>query len=204
MKATCCNWCGCSVLSSQGHNHIGDEFIVVGGYDSTPGNGEGALDDMDRYSFILCEFCLDHLFQMFRVPPNVEPEWGGSPIQFRPAHVRVKEDAWRHQKVRFLVEEKRRSDLRPSSTHESALVSGALDAQADAEKRLFAVQGQLEALRREHDENVRIAQEQGALWALDADWDAVVAHGFSPGAIPDPGERGRVAARICAKRRRKG
>lgn len=137
MKATCCNWCGCSVLSSQGHNHIGDEFIVVGGYDSTPGNGEGALDDMDRYSFILCEFCLDHLFQMFRVPPKVEPELGGGPIQFRPAHVRVKEDAWRHQKVRFLVEEKRRSDLRPSSPHESALVSGALDAQADAEKRLF-------------------------------------------------------------------
>lgn len=126
------------MLSSEGHNHMGEEFIVVGGYDSTPGNGEGALDDMDRYSFVLCEFCLDHLFQMFRVPPKVEPEWGGGPIQFRPAHVRVKEDAWRKQKDRFFAEEKRRADARPSSTHESALVAGALDAQADAEKRMFA------------------------------------------------------------------
>lgn len=192
MKATCCNWCGCSVLSSEGHNHIGEEFVVVGGYDSTPGNGEGALDDMDRYSFVLCEFCLDHLFQMFRVPPKVEPEWGGGPIQFRPAHVRVKEDAWRKQKDRFFAEEKRRADARPSSTHESALVAGALDAQADAEKRLFAAQSQIEALRLE----LRKAQEQGVLWALEA-------CDVAPDCLSTISTREHVVARICAERRRK-
>lgn len=49
----------------------------------------------------------------------------------------------------------------------------------------------------------RRMQEQGALWVLDADWRAVELHGFSPGAIPDAGERVRVAARRCAEARAK-
>ena len=39
-----------------------------GGYESTPGNGHGALDDITTYHFSLCEFCLDWLFSKFMLP----------------------------------------------------------------------------------------------------------------------------------------
>lgn len=110
-RAPRCNWCGCSCASPEGHNYIGETLRVRGGYDSTPGNGHGALDDGDEYSFTLCEFCLDHLFTQFRQPPTVVP-----PIAFRPAAVRVRDDAWRGGKDAFYAEQDRRAMAREGRT----------------------------------------------------------------------------------------
>ena len=72
-----CNLCGLSCVigpsespASGPHGLI--EATVTGGYESTPGNGCGALDDMVRHSFSLCEFCLDWLFSKFNVPVAVD------------------------------------------------------------------------------------------------------------------------------------
>lgn len=105
--APTCNWCGCSCMTKGGRNHIGEKFEVVGGYDSTPGNGEGALDDCSVYHFALCEFCLDHLFTLFRLPPEVN--FSGEAEPFRPAAQRVRVDEWRKGKDEFFVEQARRA-----------------------------------------------------------------------------------------------
>jgi hypothetical protein len=84
------------------------EQIVTGGYNSTPGNGEGALDDMTEYSFSLCEFCLDHLFARFVVPPEVHCLIDDKIDPWRPATQRVTEDDWRKTKEKFFQKAGRR------------------------------------------------------------------------------------------------
>lgn len=75
---------------------------VIGGYNSTPGNGEGALDDCTRYTFSICEFCLDWLFTAMRVPPKVQSIHDRYPQEvYRSAAQRVKEDEWRKAKEEF-------------------------------------------------------------------------------------------------------
>jgi len=108
---------------------------VMGGYWSTPGNGEGALDDTIAYKFSLCEFCCDWLFSQFKIPPAMRdymaPQGDGSdwgvflfPEEakavdeavrkevFRPAEQRVREDDWREEKEEYFVEAKRRDMAR--------------------------------------------------------------------------------------------
>lgn len=110
---------------------------VVGGYNSTPGNGAGALDDMTRHNFSLCEFCLDWLFQQFKIPLSVDDPMNDylmqegetmeealdtrgfvqllprpQPESWRPAAQRVEEDEWRKSKEEFRKEYARRSLLR--------------------------------------------------------------------------------------------
>ena len=84
---------------------------VVGGYNSTPGNGNGALDDMTGYRFSLCEFCLDHMFSQFRTPPKLIGyicSEEGVELEgevFRPAEQRVREDGeWRPMRESFYKE----------------------------------------------------------------------------------------------------
>lgn len=86
---------------------------VVGGFDSTPGNGSGALDDTCEYTFSLCEFCLDWLFTQFKIPPEVRclSDYGEME-PWRPAAQRVAEDDWRKGKQRFYDEAARRAATR--------------------------------------------------------------------------------------------
>ena len=65
MKDFLCNWCdeSCSIGPEDNeHNpntpHGMIDACVRGHYNSTPGNGYGALDDITSYRFSLCEFCL--------------------------------------------------------------------------------------------------------------------------------------------------
>ena len=112
-----CNLCGESCMLER--DAYGDgtndcsvggliDCEVMGGYDSTPGNGKGALDDMTSYRFSLCEFCRDWLFRQFKTPPKIDQhiqldEGMGAEV-FRPADQRVEEDDRRGMKREIFVE----------------------------------------------------------------------------------------------------
>ncbi len=113
-----CNLCGltCSLGVSPHIDRRGGliEATISGGYESTPGNGYGALDDMTWYKFSLCEFCLDWLFSQFKIPVStgepgtlaeVVPPW-------KPAAERVAEDKWRKWKTEFTFEALQRAMVR--------------------------------------------------------------------------------------------
>lgn len=136
-----CNLCGLSCLLGEGdHITLGGliDAKVLGGYESTPGNGYGTLDDTERYSFSLCEWCIDWLFSQFRVlavdsymddlcPRDGETadeafaRNGGivklaretaAPPPWRPATERVAADEWRRMKDAFHAEKIRRDKAR--------------------------------------------------------------------------------------------
>lgn len=110
--------CGLScALRDDGHpcwgNHGLINQTVSGGYESTPGNGSGALDDATNYNFSLCEFCLDWLFQQFKVPVETSDYMSGGEIEpWRPASQRVSEDDWRKMKQKFQTEHDKRAMAR--------------------------------------------------------------------------------------------
>lgn len=102
---------------------------VSGGYQSTVGNGHGALDDLNTYRFSLCEFCLDHLFQQFVIPVKVgefclsqmvkgngdrfvPQSTFNENVPFRRAAQRLEEDEWRRDKHSFYREHARRNQAR--------------------------------------------------------------------------------------------
>jgi len=137
-----CNLCGLTCALGQGRwrdNHGLIDASVCGEYESTPGNGWGALDDMTRHRFSLCEFCLDWLFSQFRIPVAVDDpsddflvregetlmeavekrgraKYGPSDPEppWAPASVRVERDAWRVPKwiALFRAEKARRDAAR--------------------------------------------------------------------------------------------
>lgn len=119
-KTSLCNRCGLSCTLAD--RDIGGiiRHTVVGGYESTPGNGDGALDDCDGYTFSLCEFCCDWLFQTFVIPVEVHevsivderPISLDGEREFRPALQRVQEDDWRRTKDKFMAEYARREKAR--------------------------------------------------------------------------------------------
>jgi hypothetical protein len=146
-KDIICNLCGesCSLGSAYNDGNDPDpldysgliEQTVTGGYNSTPGNGNGALDDMVRYSFSLCEFCLDWLFQQFTIPVAVDDPMNDyltqegetmdealdkrgivqlmeapQPPPWKSAAERVAEDDWRQQKEKHFNESNRRARKR--------------------------------------------------------------------------------------------
>lgn len=85
---------------------------VSGGYESTPGNGHGTLDDLALYEFNLCEFCLDWLFGKFKVPVSVSEYSSERRIMWRPAAQRVAEDEWRSFKDEFYANKAKRDAAR--------------------------------------------------------------------------------------------
>ncbi len=113
-----CNMCGltCRLDPKESETHGLIKETVSGGYESTPGNGDGALDDCTRYTFSLCEFCLDHMFSQFKIPVGVDDYIHSGPKDepevFRPAQQRVTEDDWRQMKERFFAEFNRRNAAR--------------------------------------------------------------------------------------------
>lgn len=118
-----CNLCGLScdlpheeVENWPKYSHGLLEQSVTGSYDSTPGNGNGALDDVTRYTFSLCEFCLDWLFCQFKILPKVEDYQGPKGYveieKFRPAKERVENDDWRRFKDEFFAEFEKRNRAR--------------------------------------------------------------------------------------------
>ena len=111
-----CNLCGLTcALHGADTREVGLHGLincqVSGGYHSTAGNGYGALDDGETYRFNLCEFCLDWLFTHFQIPIEVGNYTGrGSEKEvWRPAAVRVRDDAWRKLKTEFAEEADRRA-----------------------------------------------------------------------------------------------
>lgn len=116
MKDILCNMCGLTTSLSNPDGMNPNQFdglinaTVQGGYDSTPGNGNGALDDTSTYTFSLCEFCLDHIFKNAVIPPVVDN--GYEKEDFRPAAQRVKEDHWRNYPEPFLTESAKRDEAR--------------------------------------------------------------------------------------------
>lgn len=113
-----CNLCGesCMLYRGDGFLDVGglDHARATGGYFSTPGNGGGALDDTLAYTFSICEFCLDWLFEQFKVPVQVTCYMGTStePLPWVPAADRVRQDEWRGQKEKFFAEQERRAKAR--------------------------------------------------------------------------------------------
>ena len=112
-----CNLCGLTCrLCDHEHSNSGglERYTVSGNYDSTAGNGGGALDDGDTYTFSLCEWCLDWLFAQFKVLPemgnNYHHEPDGSPA-WSPAAVRVSTEEWREKGREAFFAEKSRRDV---------------------------------------------------------------------------------------------
>jgi hypothetical protein len=112
-----CNLCGlsCTIGDAKSIREPSGliDQSVCGGYPSTAGNGNGALDDTTSYRFSLCEFCIDWLFSQFMVPPTTSNYMDGSEAEpFRPAQQRVAQDEWRHYKQQFYDEFKRHNKAR--------------------------------------------------------------------------------------------
>jgi hypothetical protein len=109
-----CNMCGltCRLDSEVFETYGLIKESVMGNYASTPGNGDGALDDCSRYTFSLCEFCLDHIFSQFKIPIDVSDCIRNESEPFRPAAQRVTEDEWRKGKEKFFKEFNRRNEAR--------------------------------------------------------------------------------------------
>lgn len=104
-KEVLCNHCGLScVLADVPENYGLVNAVVGGGYFSTAGNGNGTLDDNTNYKFSLCEYCLDHLFQQFSIPPKVFHMYGEEE-SFRPARMRIQEDEWRKDPIEAFDQE---------------------------------------------------------------------------------------------------
>lgn len=118
-----CNLCGLSTAPNDpdagGDPHGLAWACATGSYASTPGNGGGALDDLTRYSFALCEWCLDWIFSRCAIPPDVaDIGIDGSvhhKVAFRPAARRVAEDDWRKMKDKFFAEKKLRDAARDAA-----------------------------------------------------------------------------------------
>lgn len=111
-----CNVCGHPLQLEPNGPRCGlVDAEVEGGFDSTPGNGSGALDDCTKYKFSVCEFCLDWLFTQCKIPPEVIEMHGDpdSTPQWRPAGLRVATDAWRKQKQKYSDEALMREMSRP-------------------------------------------------------------------------------------------
>lgn len=112
-KSPKCNLCGESTYLGEHTPESGLDAVVSGGYDSTAGNGHGALDDMASYQFTLCEFCLDWLMSQFRIPPLIVDYGTGDDLgEFRPAAERVEKDSWRKMRDVFFTEKNKRDALR--------------------------------------------------------------------------------------------
>lgn len=103
-----CNLCGqtCAMFlcsDNDGNLIYENEGLisasVSGGYPSTPGNGEGTLDDMTLYTFSLCEYCLEFLFSHMIIPPQLGDAFNNGPIDkvYLPALERIKKDSWRRK-----------------------------------------------------------------------------------------------------------
>lgn len=112
-----CNLCGLSCLlrkeEGSGMAEVGGllNAEVWGGYESTPGNGSGALDDTTQYRFSLCEFCLDWLFEQFQVPVSTS-DGCLETVAWRPAAERIDRDEWRKMKEPFFAEQRKRAEAR--------------------------------------------------------------------------------------------
>jgi hypothetical protein len=112
-----CNLCGLSCALGDPDHPAYDmggliNARVSGGYESTPGNGRGALDDCTSYSFSLCEFCLDWLFMKFKKPVQAASYTSAETEVWQPAVVRVVRDDWRKMKDEFCKEAERRAQAR--------------------------------------------------------------------------------------------
>jgi len=119
---TLCNLCGLPCTAGKPGRTCGPgeedrragliDAVAVGGFESTPGNGDGALDDTVAHRFSLCEWCLDWLFAKFKIPVAVASDMPGDdwqPEPWRPATERMESDEWRRMKDVFQEEYERRA-----------------------------------------------------------------------------------------------
>lgn len=119
IKEKLCNMCGltCRFVKSDYDNYFHGliDCSVEGGYDSTPGNGWGALCDSDIHTFSLCEFCLNHLFSQFVIPIRVIERCADREFEWIPAQDKVTNDEWRRMKAEFFEEFEKRNLARNKS-----------------------------------------------------------------------------------------
>lgn len=157
MTEKLCNLCGLTCLLEHPPMDKPSgliDAVVVGGYESTPGNGSGTLDDMTGYSFSLCEYCLDWLFGRFKIQVQtfdpirgltLRPEesieqglertggflvLGPSSVKppWLPAEVRIARDDWRKLKAEFFAEKAKRDAARNEGSVEATLTNRELHA----------------------------------------------------------------------------
>ena len=167
-----CNLCGLSCVLRGSAADLSEHGGLIaarvsGGYDSTPGNGCGALDDTTAYTFSMCEFCLDWLFAQFKIPVATTMYMDGDvPDEpWRPAAERVATDGWRRMKDAFTVEAARRDAARCAAADAEVV---RLREQRDEAKRLVCLYWKAsDALELESDTaEARVAQLEAALHQL--------------------------------------
>lgn len=77
-----CNFCGETCLPDVPANETpglyGLASCYQGGYHSE------VLDDLTNYEFNICEYCLDHLFSLFKIPPKTTPYGGVVSEDYKP------------------------------------------------------------------------------------------------------------------------
>ncbi len=114
-----CNLCGHLCALGEAKQNEPDRMLggllgaqVNGGHYSTAGNGYGALEDGCSYRFSLCEFCLDWLFNQFKVPVKVHDYIDGDPAKWEAADERVKRYAGKPLAEVYRVEADKRAKSR--------------------------------------------------------------------------------------------
>ena len=109
-----CNMCGLEsevIVNDWHRNTILHKFTAIGGYESTPGNGCGTLDDCSEYKFSLCEYCLDYIFNQCIIPV-LDIDYSIGENNYISAEERVRNDSWREMKKEFFEEYERRNNAR--------------------------------------------------------------------------------------------
>lgn len=116
-----CNMCSMTLYMEPGHssgmadfNHGLVEAKVIGQYMSPI---HGGLNDLQDYTFSLCEFCLNHLFQKFVIPPDVNFHCPNEKGFFTPKEKYVKNlversNTYSHWFDNFIEKERIRSSKR--------------------------------------------------------------------------------------------
>lgn len=65
-----CNFCGETCVMNA--NNIYKDICGLINCSVFGAFASDLLDDETSYTFSLCEFCLEHLFSLFNIPPNVK------------------------------------------------------------------------------------------------------------------------------------
>lgn len=108
-KISVCNMCGEStILALEPVVDIGglDNCEVIGGYFSS------ALEDCSKYKFSICEFCLDYLFERFKIPPKIFCTIDGDYRKFTTAKERFQTSNQKKLATEFFEEYEKRNKVR--------------------------------------------------------------------------------------------
>ena len=109
-----CNWCGESYL-------IDDYPVGWGGASVSVGMSSMALGDGSVYGFSLCDWCLAHLFELFRHAPRVRSYIHGRNHPFIPERVLAERDGSPRYKEKFFAQKRVRDEAREKAPRRGVL-----------------------------------------------------------------------------------